>query len=43
MIFVTEAEIYRGIQTIYHEGWIVCEGGSAVSAAALLAGKFPAL
>ena len=43
MILVIEAEIYRGIQAIYHEDRIVCEGGSAVSAAALVAGKLPAL
>lgn len=43
MILVTEAEIYPGIQAIYHEDRIVCEGGSAVSAAALLAGKLPTL
>ena len=38
-VLVTEAEIYRGVQALYYEDRIVCEGGSAVCAAALLAGK----
>jgi threonine dehydratase len=43
MILVSEAEIYRGVQALYYEDRIVCEGGSAVGAAALLAGKLPDL
>jgi threonine dehydratase len=43
MILVSEAEIYRGVQALYYEDRIVCEGGSAVSTAALLAGKLPDL
>jgi threonine dehydratase len=43
MILVSEAEIYRGVQALYYEDRIVCEGGSAVSAAAMLAGKLPDL
>jgi threonine dehydratase len=38
-ILVSEAEIYRGVQALYFEDRLVCEGGSAVGAAALLAGK----
>jgi len=38
-VLVTEAEIYRAMQCHYYEDRIVCEGGSAVGAAALLAGK----
>lgn len=40
-VLVTEAEIYRAMQCHYYEDRIVCEGGSAVGAAALLAGKLP--
>ncbi|MEP3114595.1 hydroxyectoine utilization dehydratase EutB [Nisaea sp.] len=40
-ILVTEAEIYRAMQCHYYEDRIVCEGGSAVGAAALLADKLP--
>ena len=42
-VLVTEAEIYRAMQAHYFEDRIVCEGGSAVGAAALLAGKLPGL
>ena len=42
-VLVTEAEIYRAMQCHYYEDRIVCEGGSAVGAAALLAGKVPDL
>lgn len=38
-LLVTEAEIYRAMQALYYEDRIVCEGGSAVSAAALMTGK----
>jgi threonine dehydratase len=38
-VLVSEAEIYRGVQALYFEDRLVCEGGSAVAAAALLAGK----
>ncbi len=43
LVLVTEAEIYRAMQALYYEDRIVCEGGSAVGAAALLAGKLPGL
>jgi threonine dehydratase len=36
---VTEQEIYRAMQAIFHEDRLVAEGGSAVGVAALLAGK----
>ncbi len=36
---VSEREIYRGMQCLYFEDGIVCEGGAAVGAAALLSGK----
>jgi len=39
VVLVTEEEIYRAMQVHYHEDRIVCEGASAVGAAALLAGK----
>ena len=42
-VLVTEAEIYRAMQCHYFEDRMVCEGGSAVGAAALLAGKLPNL
>ncbi|WP_319024855.1 hydroxyectoine utilization dehydratase EutB [Nisaea sediminum] len=42
-ILVTEEEIYRAMQAFYYEDRIVCEGGSAVGAAVLLAGKLPRL
>jgi threonine dehydratase len=38
-ILVTEAEIYRAMQTLYYEDRIVCEGASAVGVAALQSGK----
>ncbi|MFQ5623668.1 MAG: hydroxyectoine utilization dehydratase EutB [Paracoccaceae bacterium] len=38
-LLVTEEEIYRALQAIYYEDRLVCEGGSAVGVAALLAGK----
>ena len=38
-ILVTEAEIYRAMQTLYFEDRIVCEGASAVGVAALQSGK----
>jgi len=43
VVLVTEAEIYRAMQTIYYEDRIVCEGASAVGVAALQAGKLPPL
>ena len=39
IVLVTEEEIYRAMQVHYFEDRIVCEGASAVGAAALLAGK----
>jgi len=42
-VLVTEEEIYRALQAIYFEDRLVCEGGSAVSVAALLAGKLKTL
>lgn len=42
-VLVTEEEIYRAMQAHYYEDRIVCEGGSAVGAAALLAGKLRGL
>lgn len=39
VILVSEAEIYRGVQALYYEDRIVCEGGGVVAAAALLSGK----
>ncbi len=43
IVLVTEAEIYRAMQTIYYEDRIVCEGASAVAVAALQAGRLPPL
>ncbi|MCA8908008.1 MAG: hydroxyectoine utilization dehydratase EutB [Rhodospirillaceae bacterium] len=43
VVLVTEAEIYRGLQAIYYEDRMVCEGASAVGVAALLAEKLPPL
>lgn len=43
VVLVTEAEIYRAMQALYFEDRIVCEGGSAVGAAALLSGRLPPL
>lgn len=39
VILVTEEEIYRALQTHYFEDRLVCEGASAVGAAALIAGR----
>ncbi len=39
IILVTEEEIYRAMQALYHEDRIVAEGASAVGIAALRAGK----
>ena len=38
-MLVTEAEIYRAMQTLYFEDRIVAEGAAAVGVAALQAGK----
>ena len=43
VILVTEAEIYRAMQTLYYEDRLVAEGASAVDIAALQAGKLPPL
>ena len=43
VVLLTEAEIYRGLQALYYEDRIVCEGACAVGAAAILAGKLPGL
>jgi threonine dehydratase len=39
ILLVSEAEIYRGMQFLFREQRLVTEGGAAVGAAALLAGK----
>ncbi|WP_113155074.1 hydroxyectoine utilization dehydratase EutB [Nitratireductor sp. OM-1] len=39
VILVSEEEIYRAMQMHYHEDRLVCEGASAVGAAALLSGR----
>ena len=39
VVLVTEAEIYRGIQTVFMRDRIVAEGASAVGHAVILAGK----
>ncbi|MHA7885488.1 hydroxyectoine utilization dehydratase EutB [Nitratireductor rhodophyticola] len=39
VVLVTEEEIYRAMQAHYFEDRLVCEGASAVGAAALMAGK----
>ena len=39
IVLVSEAEIYHAMQTHYYEDRLVCEGASAVGAAALLSGK----
>jgi threonine dehydratase len=39
VILLSEAEIYRGMRALFLEDRIVCEGGCAVGAAALLAEK----
>lgn len=38
-VLVSEEEIYRAMQTHYFEDRLVCEGASAVGAAALMSGK----
>lgn len=38
-ILVTEAEIYRAMQALYHEDRLVAEGGSVVGLAALMTGR----
>lgn len=42
-ILVSEPEIYRAMQTLYHEDRMVAEGASVVGIAALQAGKLPRL
>ncbi|MFD1343536.1 hydroxyectoine utilization dehydratase EutB [Litorisediminicola beolgyonensis] len=39
VVLLTEDEIYRGIQSAFHDERLVAEGGAAVGIAALLAGK----
>ncbi|KFB09830.1 Threonine dehydratase [Nitratireductor basaltis] len=39
VVLVSESEIYRAMQFHYYEDRLVCEGASAVGAAAILAGK----
>jgi threonine dehydratase len=39
IVLVTEDDIYRAMQTVYHEDRIVCEGASAVGVAAVQSGK----
>ena len=41
VILVSEEEIYHALQWHYYEDRMVCEGASAVGAAALLSGKLP--
>jgi threonine dehydratase len=41
VVLVGEAEIYHAMQALYYEDRIVCEGASAVGAAALLSGRLP--
>jgi len=41
IVLVSEDEIYRGLQTLYHEDSHVAEGASVVGIAALLAGRLP--
>ena len=41
VVLVGEAEIYRALQALYYEDRIVCEGASAVGAAALMSGRLP--
>lgn len=43
VVLVGEAEIYHAMQALYYEDRIVCEGGSAVGAAALLSDRLPSL
>ncbi len=39
VVLVSEEEIYRGMQALYYEDRVVCEGACAVGIAAILAGK----
>lgn len=41
VVLVSEAEIYRALQTVYYEDRIVCEGACVVGVAALQAGRLP--
>jgi threonine dehydratase len=43
VVLVSEAEIYRALQTIYYEDAVVCEGACVVGIAALQAGRLPPL
>lgn len=43
IVLVSEDEIYRAMQTLFYEDRLVCEGGSAVGTAAVLAGKLAKL
>jgi threonine dehydratase len=43
VVLVSEAEIYRALQTVYFEDRIVCEGACVVGVAALQAGRLPRL
>jgi threonine dehydratase len=43
VVLVSEAEIYRALQTVYFEDRIVCEGACVVGIAALQSGKLPPL
>ena len=43
VVLVSEAEIYRALQTVYYEDRIVCEGACVVGIAALQAGRLPPL
>jgi threonine dehydratase len=43
IVVVSEDEIYRAMQTLYHEDRIVAEGACVVAIAALQAGKLPGL
>ena len=43
VVLVTEAEIYRALQTLFYEDRMVAEGACVVGIAALQAGKLPAL
>ena len=38
-LLVSEREIYHGIQALFFEDGVACEGGAAVGAAAILSGK----
>lgn len=43
IVLVSEAEVYRALQTVYFEDRLVCEGGCVVGIAALLADRLPPL